>query len=123
MASPFDALRREKYIDLVTYRKTGAGVHTPVWFAEENGRLYVMTRSDSGKAKRIRNTARVEVAPCTIRGRRTGQGIPAMATIIGKSDHARRLIRKKYLLARLPIWSRENVYLEIQPTVGPPVIA
>lgn len=114
-ARAFDHLRREKYIDLVTYRKSGAPVHTPVWFAEQDGRLFVMTRSDSGKAKRIRNNARVEVAPSTMRGKRTGPGVAATAQVTNDSDLGRRLIRKKYLLARLPIWSAKNIYLEIKP--------
>jgi PPOX class probable F420-dependent enzyme len=113
--SPFDALRRATYIDLVTYRKSGVPVHTPVWFAEEDGKLYVMTRPDSGKAKRIRNNPRVEVAPSTIRGRRTGPGIPATARVFDDAAHGRSLIRKKYLLARLPIWSKQNIYLEFLP--------
>lgn len=111
----FDHLRRESYIDLVTYRKTGAPVHTPVWFAEHDGRLYVMTRSDSGKFKRIRNNPRVEVSPSTIRGRRTGPPVAAMAKLAADPDAARRSIRKKYLLARLPIWSKQNIYLELRP--------
>ncbi len=114
-SNAFDSLRRESYIDLVTYRKSGVPVHTPVWFAEQDGKLYVMTRSDSGKFKRIRNNPRVEVAPSTVRGRRTGAGIAATAHIAADSDSARRLIRKKYLLARLPIWSSKNIYLEIEP--------
>ena|SRR5690348_124867 len=111
----FDSLRRESYVDLVTYRKSGAPVHTPVWFAEHDGKLYVMTRSDSGKAKRIRNNPRVEVAPSNIRGKRSGSGISATARLAGDPDFARRLIREKYLLARLPIWSKQNIYLEILP--------
>ena len=111
----FDSLRGESYIDLVTYRKTGAPVHTPVWFAEYEGKLYVMTRSDSGKMKRIRNNARVEIAPSTIRGKRTGAGVPGMARVADDPELARRLIRKRYWLARLPIWSSENLYLEILP--------
>jgi PPOX class probable F420-dependent enzyme len=111
----FDSLRRASYIDLVTYRKSGVPVHTPLWFAEHNGRLYVMTRSDSGKAKRIRNNPRVEVAPSSIRGKRTGRGIAATARIATDAESARRLIRQKYLLARLPIWSKQNIYLEIVP--------
>lgn len=88
---------------------------TPVWFAENDGRLYVMTRSDSGKFKRIRNNPRVEIAPSTMRGQRTGPGISAVAALAADPSTARRLIRKKYLLARLPIWSKQNVYLEIRP--------
>ena len=113
-ASLFAPLRHEKYIDLVTYRKSGAAVHTPVWFAEQDGKLYVMTRDDSGKAKRIRNNPRVEVAPSTIRGKRTGPGIAGTAQISTNPQSARRLIRQKYLLARLPIWSSSNIYLEIR---------
>lgn len=113
--SDFSHLRREKYIDLVTFRRSGAPVHTPVWFAEDAGKLYVMTRSDSGKAKRLRNNPRVEIAPSTIRGKVTGPSVPGVATVSNNTEHGRRLIRKKYLLARLPIWSKNNVYLEISP--------
>ncbi len=113
--TPFDVLRRESYIDLVTYRKSGVPVHTPVWFAEQDGKLYVMTRSDSGKYKRIRNNSRVQVAPCTMRGKCTGPGIAATARVSADPALGRRLIRKKYLLARLPIWSKNNLYLEILP--------
>lgn len=113
MPHPFDAVRDAKYIDLVTYRKSGVGVHTPVWFAEQDGRLFVMTRDDSAKVKRIRNNPRVEIAACTARGRRTGPPMDAIATICSDRERGRRLIRKKYWLARLPIWSRQNIYLEI----------
>lgn len=111
----FNHLQREKYIDLVTYRKSGAPVHTPVWFAEYQGRLYVMTRSDSGKAKRLRNNPRVEVAPATIRGKRTGPGAAGTARVSEDAELGQKLIRKKYLLARLPVWSSKNIYLEISP--------
>lgn len=118
MANPFETLRREKYIDLVTYRKSGVPVHTPVWFAEQDGRLYVMTRGDSGKLKRIRNNSRVEVAPCTARGRRTGPPLVAIARVGDDQPLGRKLIRAKYWLARLPIWSKQNVYLELTAAVS-----
>lgn len=57
------AITGQKYISLTTFRKNGAGVATPVWFGEEDGKLYVMTRSDMGKTKRIRNNPHVRVAP------------------------------------------------------------
>jgi len=111
----FSHLRREKYIDLVTFRKSGVPVHNPVWFAEDAGKLYVMTRSDSGNFKRLRNNPRVEVAPATMRGKVTGTSMPATATVSTDPGHARRLIRRKYFLARLPIWNIKNIYLEITP--------
>jgi uncharacterized protein len=110
------ALSKEKYVSLVTFRKTEAAVTTPVWFAEDSGKLYVMTRSDSGKYKRIRNNPKVRVAACTMRGKVTGPELNATARILPADDwpRAARLIRKKYWLARVPFfWSKLNVYLEV----------
>ena len=56
------SIQGQKYISLTTFRKTGIGVSTPVWFGEADGKLYVMTRSDMGKTKRIRNRSQVRVA-------------------------------------------------------------
>jgi len=108
-------IRGQKYILLTTFRKSGIAVPTPVWFGETNDKLYVMTRSDSGKYKRIRNDPRVQVAPCTIRGKVTGPQVEARASILPEPDWpaARQTIRRKYWLARLPFWSKKNVYVEI----------
>lgn len=109
-------IHNQKYISLTTYRKNGAGVATPVWFGEENGKLYVMTRSDMGKSKRIRNNPQVRVAPCTIRGKVTGPEFPATARILPRQEHprARQTINRKYWMARIPlIWARTDTYFEI----------
>jgi PPOX class probable F420-dependent enzyme len=109
-------IQGEKYISLTTFRKTGAGIATPVWFGEEDGKLYVMTRSDMGKTKRIRNNPQVRVAPCTIRGRVKGVEFAATARILPAEQHARarQTLNRKYWAARLPlIWSRTDTYLEI----------
>ena len=50
-----DSVRGRKYISLTTFRKNGTGVATPVWFGEEDEKLYVMTLNKMGKMKRIRN--------------------------------------------------------------------
>ena len=83
------ALRAQKYISLTTFRKTGAAVATPVWFGEQDGKLYVMTLSKMGKAKRIRNNPQVRVAPCTMRGKVTGPEFAAIARLLPKEDFAR----------------------------------
>src|SRR5579859_5191055 len=92
------AIAGQKYISLTTFRKTGLGVATPVWFGEEDGKLYVMTRSDMGKTKRIRNNPQVRVAPCTVRGKVMGPEIAATARILPREDHARAraAINRKY---------------------------
>ena len=108
-------IQGHKYISLTTFRKTGVAVPTPVWFGEEDGKLYVMARGDSGKVKRLRNNSQVRIAPCTMRGKVTGPEFTATARILPKEDfpRARNTVRRKYWLARLPFWSKENVYVEI----------
>src|ERR1700731_5236428 len=92
----------QKYISLATFRKSGAKVATPVWFGEEGAKLYVMTRSDMGKTKRIRNNPKVRVAPCTMRGTVTGSEFDATARILPPQEHARarQAINQKYWAAR-----------------------
>jgi uncharacterized protein len=110
------SIEGQKYISLTTLRKTGVGVATAVWFGEEAGKLYVMTRSDMGKTKRIRNNPKVRVAPCTIRGIVTGPESSATARILPpeEHDHARKTLRRKYWMARIPlVWWRTDTYIEI----------
>jgi PPOX class probable F420-dependent enzyme len=109
-------IQGQKYISLTTFRKNGAGVATPVWFGENDGKLYVMTRSDMGKTKRIRNNPQVRVAPCTIRGKVAGPEFAATARILPPTEHAgaRQAINRKYWLARLPlVWWRTDTYIEL----------
>jgi len=109
-------IQRQKYISLSTFRKSGAAVPTPVWFGEQDDKLYVKTRSDSGKYKRIRNNPQVRIAPCTIRGKITGPIFAATVRILPPEDWtlARRSIEKKYWLARISfLWNKKNVYVEI----------
>ena len=107
----------QNYVSLTTFRKNGQGVPTPVWFGEENDKLYVMTRGTMGKTKRIRNNPKVKVAPCTIRGKVTGPEFNAVARILpaGDGPAARKTINRKYFLARLPlVWYRTDTYFEIE---------
>ncbi len=115
MPIPLD-IHGQKYIALITFRKDGNTVPTPVWFGEEDGKLYVMTRSDSGKYKRVRNNPQVRIAPCTMRGKITGPEFAADARILPSEDWPRagNTIKRKYWMARLPFWSKKNVYLEIE---------
>jgi len=77
--SPFAG---RNYISLESFRKNGKGVAVPVWFAEEDGTLYVYSEAASGKVKRIRNNPRVRVAPCDMRGRVKGDWVDATARIL-----------------------------------------
>jgi uncharacterized protein len=110
------AIHNQKYISLTTFRKTGVGVATPVWFGEEDNKLYVMTISKMGKVKRIRNNPQIKVAPCTMRGKVTGPEFDATARLLPPEDHkgARQTINRKYLMARLTSpFSRADAFVEI----------
>jgi uncharacterized protein len=110
------SIRGKKYISLGTFRKNGAKVATPVWFGEDNGKLYVMTLSKMGKTKRIRNNPQVTVAACTIRGKVNGPEVAALARILPPEEHARarQTINRKYWMARLSSpFSRADAFLEI----------
>jgi PPOX class probable F420-dependent enzyme len=109
-------IRGQKYISLATFRKNGAKIATPVWFGEDGDKLYVMTRGDMGKTKRIRNNSQVRVAPCSVRGKVAGPEHSASARILPPEEHthARQAINRKYWMARLPlIWRRTDTYLEL----------
>src|SRR5437899_11083087 len=89
-------LQHQKYLSMGTFRKNGLAVQTPVWFAEQDGKIYAMTRNDSGKFKRIRNNPTVRVAPSTIRGRLIGPEFPGQARVLpADAWRARRTLRSE----------------------------
>ena len=98
MSNYFSNLEKQKYMNLTTFRKTGAGVTTPVWFAQDGVGLVVITPANSGKAKRIRNNPRVQVGPSDVRGNSLGESVQAQARIMqgDETKHAEPLLAKKY---------------------------
>ncbi len=75
-------LDRHRYLSLATFRRSGVEVRTPVWFAAADGKLYVFTSGDSGKAKRLRNSPRARIAPCDARGGVRGAWREATARLV-----------------------------------------
>ncbi|MFM9372205.1 PPOX class F420-dependent oxidoreductase [Streptomyces sp. Da 82-17] len=77
--APNDAehLGSARYISLTTYRRNGVGVATPVWVVRDGRELWVWTRSDSWKVKRLRRDKSVRVSACDVRGR-IPEGAPAV---------------------------------------------
>ncbi|MEY4129333.1 MAG: hypothetical protein RIS81_1082, partial [Actinomycetota bacterium] len=64
-------LKSAKYVSLITFRKSGEPVRSPVWFAQfgENLNSYgVITETNAGKVKRIRANSNIEVQVCDIKG-------------------------------------------------------
>jgi PPOX class probable F420-dependent enzyme len=99
-----DRFEGHRYLNLETFRKSGEGVRTPVWFVREGHTLHVWTLADSGKVRRIRRNSRVRIAPCTVSGRLLGDWVAAHAEVDGSPEalrHVSRLMRSKYGIAFL----------------------
>ncbi len=96
-------LDRAKYLRLTTFKRDGTAVPTPVWFVVDGDTVLVWTDASSGKAKRIRNNAGVEVALCDSRGKPKGVARPAQAALLDDlADHRRAhdLLDRKYGLMK-----------------------
>ncbi len=127
----FAAFRDHKYVSLETFKKSGEGVRTPVWFAADptgdlgsnEARLFLYTIGNTGKVKRIRNNPRVKIAPCRIKGEPLGEFVDANTEIITGEEAARamKLLNKKYfpwkqLLGFFALFSRrERIVMVLRP--------
>jgi PPOX class probable F420-dependent enzyme len=117
------SLAASRYGLLITYRRSGKGVATPVSFAEVDGRLYVRSEGDTGKVKRIRAGSKAAIAPCTFRGRPTGPPISVHARFVAgdEASVAEAALAAKYGLSRR-IYRRVfppgegSVYIELSST-------
>jgi PPOX class probable F420-dependent enzyme len=120
-AETFAHLQGHQYMALTTFRKTGQPVPTPVWFAQVGDKLYIVTQPDSGKVKRIRNNAQIEVAPCDMRGNVLGGSHEGMARLLPPDEFSganRALVGKYGLMYRLfrLMWTVQRktpIFLEI----------
>ncbi|MBA3870977.1 MAG: PPOX class F420-dependent oxidoreductase [Anaerolineae bacterium] len=83
-ANSFSILDGHQFLSLTTYRQNGEAVTTPVWFAQVDDQLYLMTMLASGKAKRIMNNKRVTIAPCDRMGTLLGPSMEAVAHVVSE---------------------------------------
>jgi len=98
MTGPIAQFANARYLNLETFRKTGVGVRTQVWFAQEGAVFYIYSAPDAGKVKRIRNNPKVRVAPCDFRGNLRGAWLDGHARICEgrEAAHGQELLRSKY---------------------------
>ncbi len=90
--------RAGQYLSMITYNKTGKEVTTPVWFVAESTKVYVATPKTTYKIKRIKNDARVKLAPCTRNGEVRGTYLKGSARIMLPEEEqaVSNLFRQKY---------------------------
>jgi uncharacterized protein len=85
MALTFADVAKANYVLLTTFTKDGRPKPTAVWAVPDGDRLLVITVAKSWKVKRIRNTARVTVAKCDMRGNPKSEAVEATAAILDQS--------------------------------------
>ncbi|GER87690.1 PPOX class F420-dependent oxidoreductase [Dictyobacter vulcani] len=120
---PFAYLKGEQFILLKTFRKSGEALATPVWFVEDQGKLYITTVQNIGKVKRIRNNGRVLLAPCNRSGAVHGTEIEARGRELPAAEQpaAQKLLALKYgfLFKVIAFISKlrktQQTIIEIQP--------
>jgi PPOX class probable F420-dependent enzyme len=89
------AFASQKYMNIETYRRSGEAVRTPVWFVESGGILFLLTRGDSGKVKRLRHNKQVKVAPCKMDGQVIGDWAPGSASFV-ESEEAVQVLKSLF---------------------------
>jgi PPOX class probable F420-dependent enzyme len=119
----YDALRGHKHCLVVTYRRSGEAVPTPVWFGLADGKVYFRTEERVAKVKRIRANDSVLIAPCDSRGKPLGPAAEGRARILpaGEEAHAESAIQANFGLGRRAyktVVARPGprfVYVEVTP--------
>lgn len=124
MSGGLEPLKGSQYALLVTCRKNGKLVPSPVWLAVDSaGRGYLATENTSGKVKRICNDPEVLVAPSTMRGRPKGPVLKARARVLPKEGwgHAEETLaaaygfQRKVYSAVFRVAEAKQAYVEITP--------
>ena len=125
MPPSFADVAKAQYVLLTTFTKDGRPKPTPVWAASDGDRLLVISEAKAWKVKRIRNTPRVTLAVCDIRGRPKSEPIEATATVLDNSNTGAvyDAIAREYglvgrvfnLFSKLRGGMQNNVGLELRP--------
>lgn len=119
----FAPLEGHQFMNLTTYRRNGQTVATPVWFARDGNKLYVMTVNNTGKVKRIRNNGHVRIAPSDRRGKPLGNDLTGLARVLPaeRARAASQVLGQKYGLMKrffdvaIRLRRVEQVFIEIEP--------
>lgn len=114
-----DSFTNQKYLNIETFRKSGVGVRTPVWFVQENDVILVQTEANSGKVKRIRNNGQVKIAPCKMDGALLGDWTQATAREVIDEDMTRkagRMLDQKYGLMK-KMFALASVFQKSKSTI------
>jgi PPOX class probable F420-dependent enzyme len=122
----FDEWKDEGTLSLTTYYKSGKGVATPLGYARKGNKIYVNTRIDSYKIKRLQNNPNGKIALSNMRGTLKSSSIDVKVRILnpGEDDDAKEAMKydSKFtwklmrFTNKIKFWSKpvERVFLEIE---------
>ncbi len=119
---PFAYLAAQEFIVLTTYRGDGTAVPTTVWFAYDQGKIYITTNTAAGKIKRVRNNGRVLMVPSDRVGNVLGlpevAGVAQEVKLPTEQQRARAALEQKYGEHFRQIASQREegrVYIAVEP--------
>lgn len=82
-APDFSHFQGKEFSALVTFRRDGTAVPTPVWFALlDDGRWVTCTDERTAKVKRLRRDPHARVFPCDVRGKPRGPAVEGTARVL-----------------------------------------
>jgi PPOX class probable F420-dependent enzyme len=113
-----------RYVNLLSYKRDGAGAQTPVWAAPLDGKLVIFTGGDSYKVKRIRRNPKVRLARCDARGNLQGPWLDGTCAIVDDGARQARIVdalKSKYgwqmrmldFFSTLSGRAKKRAYLEV----------
>jgi hypothetical protein len=115
-----DSLVGRKYCVLVTYRKNGDAVPSPLWFGVAGRKVYAHT--GGYKVTRLERNPAVRVAPCTFRGRPMAPPFAGTARVVPSEEveRAERAIQANYGRIRMLYYelfhqAELGHYIEVTP--------
>ncbi|MFI0407667.1 PPOX class F420-dependent oxidoreductase [Actinomadura sp. 3N508] len=93
-----ESLKKQRTVQLTSYRKDGTPVGTPVSIVVRGDHAYFRTYDKAFKAKRLARNPEIEIAPSTAKGTVTGPAVHGRARLltVEEARPIRRLLARKY---------------------------
>jgi PPOX class probable F420-dependent enzyme len=128
VVSDFSSLRGRRQCLLVTFKRSGDPVPSPVNFGlSDDGLIYLRCEPDAAKVKRLRRDPHVRVCACSFRGKPLGPLIEGSARVLegAEAERAHGIVAANWdVLNRIyeSAVDRMNVpitYVELRPAESP----
>src|SRR4029078_13204308 len=83
----FAGFENYRQIVLVTFKRSGEAMPSPINHGIAAGKIYVRTDPSPGKVKRIRHNPKVLVVASNLRAKPTGPVVAGVARILPEAEH------------------------------------